>query len=97
MPLPSLQRSRATPSHDPATASFKNDQTLNLNSTMLPCLDLAYAINFPASLGRTPNKEYCYIKGDITLPCDSLSITVDSPEFCGGLVIRWCGGVVVWL
>lgn len=32
----SLQRSRATSSHDPATASFKNDQTLNLNSTPFP-------------------------------------------------------------
>ena len=30
------QQSRAAPSRDPATASFRNDQTLKRNSTRLP-------------------------------------------------------------
>ena len=46
MPLPSLQRIRATLSRDPATASFKNDQTLNLNSTRTPSV-IAPIMPFP--------------------------------------------------
>jgi len=48
---------------------------LNRNSTTSLLLDLVHVLNFPTSLGHTPNKEYCCIRGDITSPCDSLSIT----------------------
>ena len=48
---------------------------LNRNSTTSLLLDLVHVLNFPASLGSTPNKKYCYIKDGITSPCDSLSIT----------------------
>lgn len=48
---------------------------LNRNSTTSLLLDLVHVLNFPTSLGSTPNKKYCYIKDGITLICDSLSIT----------------------
>lgn len=63
-------------------------QTLNRNSTTSLLLDLVHVLNFPASLGSTPNKKYCYIKDGITLICDSLSITAHPSNRFGRYVFQ---------
>lgn len=61
---------------------------LNRNSTTSLLLDLVHVLSFPTSLGHTPNKEYCCIRGDITSPCDSLRITVHPSNRFGRYVFQ---------
>ena len=56
-PLTLIQsKSRATLSRDPAIASFRNDQTLNLNSTIVPYSRKEPAANVPVSHHRTTTR-----------------------------------------
>lgn len=62
---------------------------LNRNSTTSLLLDLVHVLNFPTSLGHTPNKKYCYIKDGITLICDSPRIRVHPSNRFGRYVFQF--------